>query len=70
MLIINELSVGAFLLATLYLIYLIITLCISFIFLHLPSINHKCTQPCYFPTTTQSWYSEAEEDLAFLNMEF
>jgi hypothetical protein len=23
--------------------------CISFIFLHLLSINHKCTHPCYFP---------------------
>jgi hypothetical protein len=23
--------------------------CISFIFLHLLSTNHKCTHPCYFP---------------------
>jgi hypothetical protein len=23
--------------------------CIIILFLHLPSTNHKCTQPCYFP---------------------
>jgi hypothetical protein len=23
--------------------------CIVILFLHLLSINHKCTQPCYFP---------------------
>jgi hypothetical protein len=23
--------------------------CIIILFLHLMSINHKCTQPCYFP---------------------
>jgi hypothetical protein len=34
MLIINESSIGAFLLTALYLIYL---------------DNHKCTHPCYFP---------------------
>jgi hypothetical protein len=39
MLLINELSIGVFLLTTLYLIYLVITLCISFIF---------CT--CWIPT--------------------
>jgi hypothetical protein len=48
MLIIKESSMGAFLLTTLYLIYLIIPLHIIY-FLHLLSINHKCTQPCYFP---------------------
>jgi hypothetical protein len=48
MLIINESSVGAFLLTALYLIYFVITLHIIY-FLHLLSTNHKCTQPCYFP---------------------
>jgi hypothetical protein len=48
MLIINESSVGAFLLTALYLIYYVITLHIIY-FLHLLSTNHKCTQPCYFP---------------------
>jgi hypothetical protein len=32
------------LLLSLYIIY----------FLHLLSTNHKCTQPCYFPPTTQT----------------
>jgi hypothetical protein len=48
MLIINESSVGAFLLTALYLIYFVITLHIIY-FLLLLSTNHKCTQPCYFP---------------------
>jgi hypothetical protein len=34
---------------------------IIILFLHLLSINHKCTQPCYFPPATQKermdWYS-------------
>jgi hypothetical protein len=47
-LIINESSVGVFLLTALYLIYLVIPLHINY-FLHLLSTNHKCTQPCYFP---------------------
>jgi hypothetical protein len=29
--------------------YLVIILYISFVFLHLLSTNHKCTQPYYFP---------------------
>jgi hypothetical protein len=48
MLIIYESSIGAFLLTTLYLIYLVIPLHVIY-FLHLLSIHHKCTQPCYFP---------------------
>jgi hypothetical protein len=32
-----------------YIIYLVITLCISFYFLHLLSTNHNCTQPYNFP---------------------
>jgi hypothetical protein len=48
MLKINESCIGAFLLTTLYLIYLVIPLYIIY-FLHLLSINHKCTQPYYFP---------------------
>jgi hypothetical protein len=48
MLIINESSVCAFLLTTLYLIYLIITFLHIIYFLHLLSTNYKCTQHCYF----------------------
>jgi hypothetical protein len=48
MLKINESGICAFLLTTLYLIYLVIPLHIIY-FLHLLSANHKCTQPCYFP---------------------
>jgi hypothetical protein len=48
MLIINESSVGAFLLIVLYLISpCYYPLHINY-FLHLLSTNHKCTQPCYF----------------------
>jgi hypothetical protein len=46
MLIINESSLGAFLLIALYLIYLVTNFAYL---LHLLSTNHKCTQPCYFP---------------------
>jgi hypothetical protein len=48
MLIINESCIGAFLLAALSRIYLLLPLHINY-FLHLLSTNHKCTQPCYFP---------------------
>jgi hypothetical protein len=44
-LIIGELSIGAFLLTILSLLLP----CIIILFLHLLSTNHKCTQPCYFP---------------------
>jgi hypothetical protein len=36
-------------------------------FLHLLSTNHKCTQPCY---ATQTYCSEAEEDLEYFDMVF
>jgi hypothetical protein len=49
MLIICESSICAFLLSGLLQLYVVIIPCISFIFLHLLSTNHKCTQPCYFP---------------------
>jgi hypothetical protein len=39
-------------------LYLVITHCISLIFLHLLSTNHKCTQPCYFPPVIQTYCSE------------
>jgi hypothetical protein len=39
-------------------------------FLHLLSINHKCTQPCYFPPATQTCYSEGEDGLEFFKEEF
>jgi hypothetical protein len=48
----HESSIGAFLLTTLYFIYIIDTL-VYHLFLHLLSTNHKCTQPCYFSPTTQ-----------------
>jgi hypothetical protein len=48
MLIINESSIGTFLLTALYLIYLVIPLQIIY-FLHSLSTNHKCTEPSYFP---------------------
>jgi hypothetical protein len=35
-------------------------------FLHLLSINHKCTQPCYFTLATPTCCSEAEEDFGVL----
>jgi hypothetical protein len=35
-------------------------------FLHLLSTNHKCTQPCYFSPTTQTYCSEAKEDFGVL----
>jgi hypothetical protein len=48
MLIINESSVGAFLLQHYTLFTLLLYLHIIY-FPHLLSANHKCTQPCYFP---------------------
>jgi hypothetical protein len=47
-LIIEQSSIGAFLLLALLHLYLVIIPCIIILFLHLLSINHKCTQPCYF----------------------
>jgi hypothetical protein len=70
MLIINVSSVGAFLLTALYLIYLVITPLHIIYFLHLLSTNQKCTQPCYFPPAVQTCYSEAEDDLEYLDMVF
>jgi hypothetical protein len=70
MLIINESSVGAFLLTALYLIYLLITPLYIIYFLHLLSTNYKCTQPCYFPPAVQTCCSEAEEDLEYFDMVF
>jgi MFS-type transporter involved in bile tolerance (Atg22 family) len=49
MLIINESSVGVFLLIALYLISTYYYPLHIILFLHLLSTNHKCTQPCYFP---------------------
>jgi hypothetical protein len=44
--------------------------CIIILFLHLLSTNHKCTQPYYFPPTTQTCCSEGEDELEFFNEEF
>jgi hypothetical protein len=44
----GELSIGAFLL-TIFSVLSLLLPCIIILFLHLPSTNHKCTQPCYFP---------------------
>jgi hypothetical protein len=34
------------------------------------STNHKCTQPCYFPPTTQKRCSEGGDGLEFFDEEF
>jgi hypothetical protein len=39
-------------------------------FPYLLSINHKCTQPYYFPPATQTCYSEGEDGLEFFDEEF
>jgi hypothetical protein len=44
--------------------------CISYFSHHLLSINHKCTQPCYFPHATQTCCSEDKEDLGLFDEEF
>jgi hypothetical protein len=33
------------------------------LFLHMLSTNHECTQPCYFPLASQTYYSEGEDRL-------
>jgi hypothetical protein len=33
----------------------LLLLCIIILFLHLVSINHKCTQPCYFSLLLRRW---------------
>jgi hypothetical protein len=48
-LIIGESCIGAFLLILLLQFYPCYYLALLFLFLHLLSTNHKCTQPCYFP---------------------
>jgi hypothetical protein len=40
------------------------------LFLHLLSTNHKCTQPCYFSSATQTCCSEGEDGLEFFDEEF
>jgi hypothetical protein len=47
-LIIGESDIGALLLILLLQFYPCYYLALSFLFLHLLSTNHKCTQPCYF----------------------
>jgi hypothetical protein len=44
--------------------------CIIILFQHLLSINHKCTQPCYFLPPTQTCCSEGEDGLKFFDEEF
>jgi hypothetical protein len=48
-LIIGELSVGAISAYHFILVLSLLLPCIIILFLHLLSINYKCTQPCYFP---------------------
>jgi hypothetical protein len=43
---------------------------IIILFLHLLSTNHKCTQPCYFFTATQTYCLEGEDGLEFFDVEF
>jgi hypothetical protein len=50
--IIGESSIGA-IFACHFITVLSLSLpCIIILFLHLPSTNHKCTQPCFFPCYT------------------
>jgi hypothetical protein len=65
----HESSIGAFLVTALYLIYLVITLAYH-LFLHLLSINHKCTQPCYFPLPLKPATQKVKKTLAYFDMEF
>jgi hypothetical protein len=44
--------------------------CIIILFLHLLSTNHKYTQPYYFTPATQTYCSEGEDGLEFINEEF
>jgi hypothetical protein len=48
-LIIGELSIGAISAYHFILVLSLLLPCIIILFLHLLSINYKCTQPCYFP---------------------
>jgi hypothetical protein len=55
-----SLSVCCFSAFNLYYNFILVILAfISYLFPHLLSTNHKCTQPCYFPiaaqTAAQSW---------------
>jgi hypothetical protein len=47
-LIIRESCIGAFSAYHFITVLSLLLPCIIIVFLHLPSINHKCTQPCYF----------------------
>jgi hypothetical protein len=62
----HESSIGAFLVTGLYFIYLVVTLAYH-LFLHLLSTNHKCTQPYYFPSSTQTCCTEREDELEFFD---
>jgi hypothetical protein len=48
-LIIEESCIGAFLLIHFITVLSLLLPCIIILFLHLLSVNHKCTQPYYFP---------------------
>jgi hypothetical protein len=48
-LIIGELSIGAFSAYHFITVLSLLLPCIIILFLHLLSTNYKCTQPCYFP---------------------
>jgi hypothetical protein len=48
-LIIGELSIGANSAYHFIIVLSLLLPCITILFLHLLSTNHKCTQPCYFP---------------------
>jgi hypothetical protein len=42
--------------------------CIIILFLHLLSINHKCTQPCYFPLLLKPAAQKEKIDWNYLTM--
>jgi hypothetical protein len=48
----------------------LLLLCIIILFLHLLSINHKCTQSYYFFPATQTCCSELEDGLEFFDEKF
>jgi hypothetical protein len=70
MLITCESSIGAILHSTLLQVYPCYYTLHIILFLHLLSVNHKCTQPYYFLLATQTCYSEGEEDLEYYDMVF
>jgi hypothetical protein len=62
-------SIGGFLLTALLSLYLVTVTLHNILFLHLLSTNYKFTQPCHFPSATQTYCSE-DGDREFFDEEF